>query len=57
MQSITEKQVFGCLEDASHIERQVDVGDRMVTFGIDPAGREFILIQSAYDGSGIIGLM
>lgn len=50
-QSLTLEQAADLLEDAICREQTIDGGRRAINFGIDAAGREFVLIHDALEGA------
>ncbi len=57
MQTITFDQAHDIIDQASYMQPAIDGGDKTVHFGIDEKGREFVLIVSAIDGRGKLGIL
>lgn len=57
MQTITFDQAHDIIDQASYMQPAIDGADKTIHFGIDDKGREFILIVSAIDGRGKLGIL
>lgn len=57
MQIVSFDQAHEIIDQASYLQPVLDGGGKTVHFGIDERGREFVLIVSAIDGKGRLGLL
>lgn len=57
MQTITFDQAHDIIEQASYMQPAIDGADKTIHFGTDDKGREFVLIVSAIDGRGKLGIL
>lgn len=57
MQTVTFDHAHEILDQASYLEPAIDGGSKTVHFGIDDRGREFVLIVSAINGEGRLGIL
>lgn len=53
MQKITLQQAADYLEEAAYLEEPIGAGPRVINFGINSDGEEFILINDAMGDSAL----
>ena len=57
MQTVSFERAHEILDDAVYVQPPLDGGDKTIHFGIDQRGHKFVLIVSAIDGKGRLGLL
>lgn len=57
MQTISLQAASDILEDASYLEAPVCSQDKVINFGVNDQGHQFVLIVSCIDGAGKYALI